>query len=395
MAAKLVRLYLFLAVLFNAGFTFISATYVLFLTSRGLDLFETNLVNVVFMTTLFLAEIPTGAIADTWGRKASFVIANLLLGLGMLLYFCGKSFWGFALAEAVSAVGMTCMTGAFQAWFVDALKHQGFAEPLDKIFVREQQLTRSLSIAGALTGAYLGQRDLALPWLAGSGVFFLTALIAAFVMREYGFVAKTFSLRQGVKNISRVISESLAFAKTQPEVRWILGTSLVQFFAVQAPNMQWQIRFAQHLQTSQLGIVWTSMSLAMLIGASGAHKVLTRLGNNRRLMLSLTQLGISFGILLAAASQSFWPLLASFLLHEVFRGAFRPVNDAFLNEQIPADKRATLLSFGAMANHVGSVLGLLVSGLLAERLSISSAWMLSGAVLAGYSLLLLRQNSRQ
>ncbi len=57
--------------------------------------------NAVFMITLLMAEVPTGAVADTWGRKASFIAACVLLGNGMFLYYASYSFWGFALAVEI------------------------------------------------------------------------------------------------------------------------------------------------------------------------------------------------------------------------------------------------------------------------------------------------------
>ena len=88
-----VRHYLLLKSVSAFGVSFISAVYVTFLISKGLNLFEVNLVNFVFFTTLFICEIPTGAFADVFGRKLSFVISCMLFALGMFVYGTAKSFW--------------------------------------------------------------------------------------------------------------------------------------------------------------------------------------------------------------------------------------------------------------------------------------------------------------
>src|SRR5687767_14434482 len=70
---------------FAAGLTF--ATYVLFLLSRDLDLFQVMLINVTYMLGNFIFEIPTGAYADHFGRKKSIFLSCIFLIIGLLIYF--------------------------------------------------------------------------------------------------------------------------------------------------------------------------------------------------------------------------------------------------------------------------------------------------------------------
>lgn len=177
MSKNTIRLYLFLTLVKRMGISFISATYVMFLISRGLNLFEVNLVNFVFFTTLFFCEIPTGAVADVFGRKASFVVSCFLLSTSMFLYSAMGSFWGFAFAEFVAAMGFTFSTGAFQAWVVDKLQNENYKGSLGSVFVKEQQITHVAGIIGALLGAFLADKNIVFPWIAGGGVFFFLRII--------------------------------------------------------------------------------------------------------------------------------------------------------------------------------------------------------------------------
>ena len=112
-AKKTIRNYLLLKSISVFGVALISATYVVFLTSKGLDLLQINLVNFFFFTTLLIFEIPTGAFADVFGRKLSFVVSCVLFSSGMFVYAFAQSFWGFVLAEVISAAGATFASGAF------------------------------------------------------------------------------------------------------------------------------------------------------------------------------------------------------------------------------------------------------------------------------------------
>ena len=167
MIKSTIRLYLLFGLLTHLGISFISATYVVFLISRGLNLFEVNLVNLVFFTTIFIWEIPTGAVADVFGRKISFIVSCFLLSVSFFIYAASYSFWGFALAEAIGAIGTTFGSGAFQAWLVDKLKHHNYGGALIPVFVREQQIKQGAGIAGAIAGAFLADKDITFPWIAG------------------------------------------------------------------------------------------------------------------------------------------------------------------------------------------------------------------------------------
>jgi MFS family permease len=116
MQNKIVRQYYVLSLLFSIGGNSLTcAVYVTFLMSNGLNLLQVNLINAVFFFTLFVCEIPTGAYADIFGRKSSFVLACALMSASMFVYGSSHTFVGFIIAEILAAIGGTFRSGAFQA----------------------------------------------------------------------------------------------------------------------------------------------------------------------------------------------------------------------------------------------------------------------------------------
>jgi len=95
----------------------------------------------------------------------------------------------------------------------------------------------------------------------------------------------------------------------------------------------------------------------------------------------VSQLLVGLGIILAGAFSSYVLSVALFLGHEIARGAFLPIKDAYLNDNIPSKERATLISFESISHHIGGAVGLLVSGFLAQRVSISFTWIIFGLIL--------------
>jgi MFS family permease len=392
MATRTIRLYLLLQLLFSGSSSFAGATYVMFLIQHGMDYLEVNLVNFVFMMTLFAMEAPTGAIADTWGRKASFVLACLIMGIGMYFYYVAETFIGFTLAETVAAIGLTCYSGAFHAWLIDTLHHHGVAVVPSSVFVRAAQTRQLANISGAVAGAYCADKDLALPWLLGALAFFGTALFALVAMKEPYFVRSTKSVGADIHESIALMKRSARFVSEHAGLKSLLLLGGIQCFCTQALNMQWQPLFAGHL-TNNASLGWLKAGIvgSMLLGASvGSHYL--RVARNCPLTaLHLAQASIALAIICSARSQGVIAVVTWFMLHEVGRGAFDPIKEQYLQANIVSRERATLGSCEQMSRHLGSATGLLFSGFIAEVWSIQSAWLWSGIAMLGSTALLWKR----
>lgn len=375
-----VRYYLILQSTTAFGISFISAFYVTFLLIKGLNYMEINVVNLFFWTTLFICELPTGAFADIFGRKKSYVISCCLFGMGMLIYGFANSFWGFVLAEVISAVGQTFASGAFQAWMIDRLHQQGFTGSFAPIFVLKQQLVNVVSIISAILGAVLGSISLSLPWFMAGG-FMLTAGCIAMVYMKEDFKKTKLSFTEDLGKMRAIVVSSVHYSVNSKQVRFILAVGMFQWFAVQAPNMQWQPFFLASLSSQiELGYVKAGISICMMIGAAFAPYFLRKIKDERRSIL-LIQIIIGLGIAGTVLYPSFGVAFTVFMGHEVARGMLDPLKETYLHDNIPQDKRATIASCDSMSMRAGGMVGLLVSGALAQYVSLPSAWVASGFVL--------------
>ncbi len=381
MPKQTIRLYLFFTFLTKFGLSFIFATYTIFLLSRGLNLFEINLVNFVFYTTLFLFEIPTGAVADVFGRKMSFILACMFAALSAFTYATATTITGFIIAEAVGAIGITLSSGAFQAWLVDKLAYHAYTEPLGPIFTREQQVSSFAMILGAMSGAWLADFNMTFPWIGAGIIALIAGFLATVLMKEEYFIRERFALAQGIASIKKTIRVSFEYGSKHAVVRFIIIMGVIQYAAIQAANMQWQPFFAPALPNkTSLGIIFAGISLAAMLGATLSTRIQKIIGSEKATLI-LSQCIIGAGIVGAAIIGSFPIALTVFLIHEIGRGLYAPVKDQYLNAHIPSETRATLISFGSMSNHIGGMIGLLASGALAQYYSIPTAWVISGGAL--------------
>src|SRR5215213_5803850 len=123
------RTYLTLTMLSTLAASFIWGVNTLFLLDAGLSNAQAFAANAFFTAGEVLFEVPTGVVADTWGRRTSYVLgAATLLGatlLYLLMWHLKAPMWGWAVASIFIGLGFTFFSGATEAWLVDALEFAG------------------------------------------------------------------------------------------------------------------------------------------------------------------------------------------------------------------------------------------------------------------------------
>jgi MFS family permease len=121
--ARVVRTYVAVSGLFTLSASVIWAVNTLFLLEAGLDIFEVFIANAAFTAGMVIFEIPTGVVADTSGRRRSFLLSTVTLLLGTLAYVViaasGGGLVPFVLASLVLGLGFSFYSGAFEAWLVE------------------------------------------------------------------------------------------------------------------------------------------------------------------------------------------------------------------------------------------------------------------------------------
>ncbi|MEI6528413.1 MAG: MFS transporter [bacterium] len=387
---NIVLVYVSFLFLFRMGLGFIGGTYSNYLRSFGLDELQVNLVNVAFFITIFLFEIPTGIFADVFGRKKSFVMACFIFTISNLIYATSHSFWGFVTAEIIGAIAATFSSGAFQAWFVDRLKHYGHNEKLNDVLVIEQWASCGAGALCAVAGGAMADYYLPLPWIAGSVAFFMTGIIAVFAMREEAFVKTSHSWRSALVKMKDTAVMSYRFARKDKAFKFILLAGMVLAFSLMAPNMEWQTIF--HFKTPKNlynGLIMAGVLAFIMLGGI-ASKWLVKKVTNEQVAITISQIVIGIFIILSVSSGYVPVVIGFFLAHEAGRGMYGPIKNAYLNDTIPGAERATLLSVESMTSNLSGALGLVTSGAIAKYFGIPAAWIVSGGLLIVLTIILNR-----
>lgn len=371
------RTYYLIFGLYSLWAWFIAPVYPLFLRSRGLDALEVNLVLACYLIVVFAFEVPTGAAADLVGRKASFLLACAVRAVAFGLYAVAHDFMDCAVAEVIDGVGTTLASGALEAWAIDGMRADGDERPVESFFVRAQIVARAMMIGGGLVCAYLAAVDFALPWWVATAGFVSTGVVALWQMHEVPLRVIPAAARP---SLVTAMSEGFRSVRAAPVLGLVCVLTGASFFAAIPAHMLWQQRMID--LSSQgvwiIGWLWVLLNLAAVCGSALLPRLLERLRREHVLFLSAAWRGMALAF--AALAATFYPALGGWLLQEVGFGFSEPVMQAWMNEHVAAERRATVLSIRSMIGTLGGGAGLVVIGVVARDQGIPAAWLVSAAL---------------
>lgn len=374
----------------------------LFLLDGGLTNVEAFAANAIYTLGLVLFEIPTGIVADTWGRRASYLIGAAIQLVGNLLYFwmwhVKGPFWGWAIASLLLGFGYTFFSGALEAWLVDALKHAGYEGDLDPIFARNQIVTGVAMLVGSVAGGFIAQLSaLGTPYLVRAALQLISFVVAFVVMKDLGF---TPDRSAGiVPQVKRLATAGWNYGVKNPQIRWVMlaapfymGTGIYGFYAAQPYLLE------LYGNTGAIGVAGIAAAgIAATQVAGGFAVPYIRKLFSRRTHILLACAGLTaLSLVLIGLIPNFAVVVTLLVLWAVAFAANAPVRQAYVNQLIPSRERATVLSFDSMVNSTGGVVFQPILGRVADHAGYAASYLVSGGVAAlalPFLLLARRENS--
>jgi len=247
-AKRVQRVYLALTLLSTLAASFIWGINTLFLLDAGLSNTEAFAANAFFTAGQVLFEVPTGVVADIWGRRTSYLLGAATLLLSTLLYLgmwhARAPMWGWAVASMLLGLGFTFFSGATEAWLADALAFTGAKDDLDAVLARGQTVAGAAMLTGAVGGGFIAQlTNLGVPYVIRSVLLGLTLAVAVGAMKDLGFVPDA-SLGP-LKRVRGLLRGSIDYGLRKPPIRWLMlaapftmGVGFFAFYAMQPYLLQ-------------------------------------------------------------------------------------------------------------------------------------------------------------
>ncbi|MDW3220571.1 MAG: MFS transporter [Acidimicrobiales bacterium] len=369
-SARIIRNYQLLAGLYTLAASLIWGVNTLFLLDAGLSIGEVFVANAVFSAGMVLFEIPTGVVADTVGRRVSYLLSIAVLGVTTVLYLLAAQAEAgvgvFAAVSLVMGLGFTFYSGALEAWLVDALHSVGMEEDLDHVFARSQQITGAAMLVGTTTGGFLGQVDLGVPFGVRAALLGALFVYSWRVMHDLGFTPRPLELSHIGTELKEQTRVGITYGWRQPGLRLLMVSGVVR-----GSFLGWAFYSAQPYLLGLLkddkiwvvGVITAAMSLSTIAGNQVVEWLTRRCGRRSTIILG-GSIVTTVGSLVMGLTDSFWVAVPAFLLVTGSLGVISPVRQAYVHHVAPSEHRATVISFDAMLASVGGTGGQLGLGRL-------------------------------
>jgi MFS family permease len=380
------RVYLVLMLFSTLAASFIWGINTLFLLDAGLSATAAFAANALFTAGMVLFEVPTGVVADTWGRRASYLLGSVTLAVSTVLYWLAwqahAPFWAWAATSVLLGLGFTFFSGATEAWLVDALKFTGFKGNLESVFAKGQIVAGAAMLSGSVLGGLVAQwTNLGVPYLLRGLALVVTFAVAFLFMRDWGFVPKPG--KHPVREMGQVVRASVHYGLGNRPVRWMMlaapftfGVGIYAFYAMQPYLLE---LYGDEQAYSIAGLAAAIIAGAQIAGGMAAPRV-RRLFRNRTSAL-LTGLRVEIALLVGlGVATGFWVAVGLLVLWGLAAAATFPIRQAYVNGLIPSEQRATVLSFDNLLGSSGGVVIQPALGKVADVSSYSTSYLVAAAV---------------
>jgi MFS family permease len=352
----------------------------IYLASRGFSLLQLGILEGIFHVTSFLMEVPTGAVADLWGRKASRIAGRVVAFISLAIMFYARSFPLQMVGFAIVAIGYNLESGAGDALVYDSLLLEDKEAKFMHVSGRQELVYQSASILAFLIGGYLAVRSylavysisMVLVVCAGVCALFLTEPVIDSQKKKL----EGKSLKHHIINSMREQTvESVKVIRSRPKIAFLILFSELLFAFITSLFFYLQNYWKAGGRTEwYIGMIFAAGSVVAGLTAFGAPKIEKCIGP-RGVLLAMPLLLV---LCLWGVAVSPWPAIF-YILTGCVEGVLIVAVGDYLNRLIPSKYRATILSFQSMAFSLFMIIVFPLVGFIGDRYSLPLAFILMAA----------------
>lgn len=360
-AKRIIRTYLVLQFGNTLAASLIWGINTLFLLNAGLSIFEAFFANAFYTLGMVIFEIPTGIVADSWGRRTSYLLGTVTLSASTILYFvlwqAHSPFWLWAVASMLLGLGYTFFSGAVEAWLIDALHHVRYKGKIEAVFGKAQIVGGAAMLIGTLGGGLIAQfTNLGVPYLVRGGILLLLFLVAWLTLRDIGFVPERGE--KVLKAMRTLLKSSIDNGLKVLPVRWLMLSAVilssVGFYAFYALQPYLLELFGDTTAYWVAGLAATLVALAQISGGLLAGRIAGLFARRTTALVLMTVVSSAVLILLYFC-HNFYLALALIFVWGILFAATMPIRQTYMNGMIPSKQRATVLSFDSVMSNLGGM----------------------------------------
>jgi len=370
--------YLFMG---STGFMIFLPIWIIYLINgRGLSLTEVGVFEAVFWITIIVAEVPTGAVADRFGRRISLALGACLFAISTVIFAMADDFALLLGSYLVMGIAMTLYSGAGDAFLYDTLRVLGRTREYERLAGRSHGVFWAMMVVATAVGGPISYLIGYSATILISSSFFLVSAAFALLMhepprRESDFPPDPLHAppadvqhssvdpsHAGLPIFHEMVEGFRTVWRIRP-VRYLVPFAAVMIALFDMPRFLTQPFVAQHgldpLASVTDGFVWSALLvpayLGSMIGMLSAGQLMARFGE-RRSFPAVLLFGAVFMIPLVIWNHL--GLLGAIFLISIAQAVVRPIASGYINRRIASDQRATVLSIFSLIG--GGAMGVIL-----------------------------------
>lgn len=371
------------------GICFFTPILVLYWQDMGLNLTEIMTLQSIYAILVVFLEVPTGYVADVFGRKKCLIGFGIFLSLGLFMFTQAQHFYHFLIVEVLWAIAISLGSGADAALVYDTLVDLKQEHRFKKIWGNGVFFHLSTAAVANVIGGFIAKIGFIYTFYAMIPFVILTIPVA-FSLKEPMRHKRIFK-RGYILELFKIMKYTLIENK---KLRWLLVYSGIIFAFMQSAFWLYQPYFKlTGLDVVYFGIVFASFQLVAAVSSKYSHELEEKLGRKYSLILLVVLLAASYFLM------SNFVFLFSFsfaFLHQFIRGFSHTVITDYVNRLTTSDIRATVLSARSMVGRLIYAIILPIIGWSVDAFSLLQAFTMIGIaiVIAGTVILVILHKDR-
>lgn len=357
---------------FLSSFDITSAIWVLYLGYKGMTLAEIGLLEGIFHVTGFLSEIPTGALADLFGRRKIIIIGRLTSLISAIIMLFSNSFLGFAIGFILSAWGYNLNSGSEEALVYDSLKVLKREEEYLKINGKINLIIEVSQGLAVFIGGLLSEINFSISYITAIviGIF---SLIVSFKFTEV-------DIREPHEERITVINHFKTSINIVKENKMLLN--ILIFFPIIYTFSAIIYFYGQKFLSDggysrvNISIIFLVNGILSSIGAILSSKVYEKFKSIGWISISMI---ISILILFMGNVTKNLSLLI-FLLIGFLTSILQPISSKLINSIVASKQRATIISVESMFYSMMMIILFPICGFIGDKFALEISFKFIGII---------------
>ena len=337
-----------------------------------MNLVQIGLLEGIFHITGFISELPTGALADLFGRRKVMIIGRLTSLISAIIMLFSNSFLGFAIGFILSAWGYNLNSGSEEALIYDTLKALKREEEYLKINGRINLIIEVSQGLAVFIGGLLSQINFSISYITAIiiGMFSLTIsfnFIEVDIREEH---EERVTLVDHFKTSINILKNNGRLLNTLIFFPIIYTSSAIIYFYGQ--------QFLSNVGYSRasISIIFLFNGILSSVGAILSDKIYRRFKSSGWLLISMI---ISLSIILMGYV-SRQVVILIFLSIGFLTSILQPISSKLINSMVESKQRATIISVESMFYSLMMIILFPICGLIGDKFALEIAFKFIGII---------------